>query len=115
MKDTKAKDTKSKTIKMKGRNGIIWMKRFKVTVGKTKTAVYFFSAREGMQAPSAIIGDSTEVIKMMDEIKVEMVKQSMLKDKQTFISLYLGFFELLVGGHQFYLERSWTATNQRYQ
>ena len=73
-----------KIIKMKGRNGIFWLNNFKVVVGKDKTAIYFFSAREGMQAPSAIVGDSTEVIKMLDEIKVEMVKQSMLKDKQAY-------------------------------
>jgi hypothetical protein len=72
--------TKTKTIKMKGRNGIFWLNNFKVVVGRDKTAVYFFSAREGMQAPSAIIGDSADVVRMMDEIKVEMVKQSMLKD-----------------------------------
>jgi hypothetical protein len=76
--------TKTKTIKMKGRNGVFWLNNFKVVVGKDKTAVYFFSAREGMQAPSAIVGDSTDVIKMLDEIKVEMVKQSMLKDKQQY-------------------------------
>jgi hypothetical protein len=76
--------TKTKTIKMKGRNGIFWLNTFKVVVGKSMTAVYFFSAREGMQAPSAIVGESAEIVKMMDEIKVEMVKQSMLSDKQSY-------------------------------
>ena len=74
----------TKTIKMKGRNGIFWLKRFRVVVGKTKTAIYFFSAREGMQAPSAIQGDSADIVKMLDAMKVEMVKQSMLKDKQEY-------------------------------
>ena len=78
------KETEVKSLKMKGRNGIFWLKKFKVVYGHTKTAIYFFSAREGMQAPSAIVGDSAEVIKLLDEIKVEMVKQSMLKDKNTF-------------------------------
>ena len=78
------KETEVKSLKMKGRNGIFWLKRFRVVVGKTKTAIYFFSAREGMQAPSAIQGDSADIVKMLDAMKVEMVKQSMLKDKNTF-------------------------------
>ena len=79
-----SKPSITSTIKVKGRNGIFWLNKFKVVVGSTRTAVYFFSAREGMQAPSAIIGDSADIIDLMDKIKVEMVKQSMLKDKASF-------------------------------
>jgi hypothetical protein len=70
------------TIKVKGRNGIFWLKRFKVVCGPTKTAIYFFSGRQGMQAPSAIHGDSADIVELLDKIKVEMVKQEMLKDNK---------------------------------
>jgi hypothetical protein len=75
------KETATKTVKIKGRNGIFWLKNFKVVVGKTRTAVYFFSARRGQQAPSAITGETKDIIAMLDEIKVEIVRQSITETK----------------------------------
>lgn len=78
------RNKRKKGIKIKGRNGVFWHNRTKVVVGKNKTAIYFFSAREGMQSPSAILGDNTDIVDLLDEIKVEIMKQIMLKDQKGF-------------------------------
>jgi len=64
-------------VKIKGRNGYFHLDRYKVVVGRTKCAIYFFSGRQGKSAPSQIVGDSEAIVKLLEEIKVEMVRQKM--------------------------------------
>jgi hypothetical protein len=51
----------------------------------------------------------------VDEQTVNVDDGYLVKDKQASICLYFGLFEVLVAGHQFHLERRWTAANEGYQ
>lgn len=64
-------------IKIKGINGIFRLDTFRVVVGDTRSAIYFRSKVVGNHAPSAIVGDTGKIIKLLDQIKVAMVQAEM--------------------------------------
>jgi len=71
-------------IKVKGKNGDFQLDEWKVVVGRTKVAIYFWSGRKGLSAPSAIVGDTTEIGELLDKIKVEMVRQAITDKRVSF-------------------------------
>lgn len=64
-------------VKIKGINGIFRLDTFRVVMGPTRCAIYFRSKTIGNHAPSAIVGDREDILKLLDNIKVAMVQAEM--------------------------------------